>query len=68
MLAWGWAGLGPGELVTRGVPVASRGGLARAVRARLAVSDLADGDPRFYEERVHVPPLTAASAQGAADW
>eukprot|EP00969_Alexandrium_andersonii_P153060 6768539-Alexandrium_andersonii.AAC.1 len=35
MLAWDWAGLGRGELVERGVPVASWGGLARAVRARL---------------------------------
>eukprot|EP00969_Alexandrium_andersonii_P063623 2801608-Alexandrium_andersonii.AAC.1 len=50
MLAWSWAGLRPEELVERGVSVASWGGLARAVRARLVVSDLADGDPRFDDD------------------
>eukprot|EP00969_Alexandrium_andersonii_P098269 4338064-Alexandrium_andersonii.AAC.1 len=34
----------------------------------MVVGDLADVDPRFYDERAHVLPLTAASAQEAADW
>eukprot|EP00969_Alexandrium_andersonii_P132803 5873055-Alexandrium_andersonii.AAC.1 len=33
--------------------VASWDGLAWAARAQLVVGDLADGDPRFYDERVH---------------